>query len=245
MYSGLNGCGAEKANCCEFIEDLIYGVTPEKLQQRAFYRKNLPMLREGGCFKICKHRKTKHNTTATNVSSFLGSMFSGGADKKLSTSGHGKASQGEGVWVSLIDEDTVLEWKTLANENNEPKASRHIPMHTISRTVASKAGSENDDEARKRRLTVEDKNGDVILELEADSAVERDLWVEAMENALEVLKPDLEKERRGVDRSLQLQQKRLDIVDRDRARQERKRKLTKGSKLGMKYTAQAMARAST
>ena len=44
---------------------------------------------------------------------------------------------------------------------------------------------------------------------------------------------------------LQLQQKRLDIEDRDRARQERKRKLTKGSKLGMKYTAQAMARAST
>ena len=250
-YQGVAGRErpSPKAHCCEFVEDLVYGVSEEKRRLRTFYRKNLPMLRDGACFRLVFSGTTKHDTTAQNVwtiASSVFSMFGGGRGGPGGvTSGavnYGATKAGEPIWLSLVEDDTQLEWKTLANEHNKPKAQRRHPLHNISRAVPTYAGDKSSTDGETMRLSFEDKNGDCILCVEADSSVERDLWQAAVENALQVLKPNLDSNRRTADRSLMLEQRRLDIADRDRAREERKKKLTGGKPLGMKYTAQAMAR---
>jgi hypothetical protein len=164
-----NVTSSSTANCCEFFEDLIYGVTPEKKKSRIFYRKQLPLLRAGGMFKLVYVGKSRGSSTlaaaATNyASSVLGMFSSSGSnssqDKNADTSS--RAKLGEGVWVSLVEEDTILEWKTLSNVENKPKAMQHIQLYQIHRASKSRC-NDNSTEAETRRLTLEDNNGDRIV----------------------------------------------------------------------------------
>ena len=103
--------------------------------------------------------------TATNYASSVLGMFSGSGsnssqDKNTDTSS--RAKLGEGIWVSLVEEDTVLEWKTLSNVENKPKAMQHIQLYKIHRASKSHC-NDNSTEAETRRLILEDNNGDRIV----------------------------------------------------------------------------------
>ena len=157
-------------NCCEIIQDLIYGVSEEEKKRRKFYRKQLLLLRAGGMFKLVYVGKSRSGSTlaaATNYASSVLGMFSGsgnssGDSQNKEIDSSSKAKTGEGIWVSIVNDDTTLEWKTLANEENRPKAMQHIQLYKISRASKSHC-NDNAPEAETRRLIFEDKNGDRIV----------------------------------------------------------------------------------
>ena len=179
-----SGGGELSSNkCCELIGDLIYGVSPEKKRGRNFYRKQLPMLRAGGMFKLIYVGKSRGSSTlaaaATNYASSVLGMFSGNSNNNNNNNnnnetGNGldtssKAKLGEGIWLSIIKDDTTLEWKTLANIDNQPKAMQQIPLYQITRASRSHC-TEKSSEAETRRLILEDNNGDRIVSRAAQKA---------------------------------------------------------------------------
>ena len=93
---------------------------------------------------------------------FSGSGSSSGDSQSKEIDSSSKAKTGEDIWVSIVNDDTTLEWKTLANEENQPKAMQHIQLYKISRASKSHC-NDNAPEAETRRLIFEDKNGDRIV----------------------------------------------------------------------------------
>lgn len=156
------------------LEDLIYGVSPEKKRSRKFYRQQLPMLRDGGMFKLVYVGKSRNSSSlaavATNYASSVLGLLSGSKESDSDNSNSyivdtsSKAKIGEGIWVNITKDDTVLEWKTLSNVANEPKAMQRIPLYHISRASKSHC-NDNSTEAETRRLILEDKNGDRIVSI--------------------------------------------------------------------------------
>ena len=80
------------------------------------------------------------------------------------------------------------------------------------------------------------------LELEADSVVERDIWIDSFDASFHFLSSAIKTSEKSANQSLRMERRWQDIQERDRARQARKNKLTNNGKLGLKYTSEAMAR---
>ena len=80
------------------------------------------------------------------------------------------------------------------------------------------------------------------LEIEADSVVERDIWIDNFDASFHFLSSSIQKSEKNANQTLRMERRWQDIQERDRIRQERKNKLTNNGKLGLKYTSEAMAR---
>ncbi|KAE8906446.1 hypothetical protein PF005_g11706 [Phytophthora fragariae] len=159
-----------------------------------------------------------------------------GNDFKKKSSFLGVLSRTENVYLQLNPAATKLMWR----QTPGPSTSEDLPIHRIGKVCPM----------GRLDLILLGQNGQKLLELTAGATSVRDLWVQTLEelclpdqaeqseadakNLNEKLEKQKEKQKEQYwkDRTEELEQRRLDA-------EERKRKI---GVVGMKYTAQAMAR---
>jgi len=177
---------------CRSISDKINGVSALELSKRVWVSKHRPLLEHGMCFTIHQIEKTMLAEVGDHVAGVLSTvggafngLFGGGvkeskSQRRASTNTSGFKFAGEQVMVMLGgNAGRTLKWTCVRNEQNKPIAEGEIDFFNIN--IVKPSGSAA---AFLHGITYLDEKGDVLLELEANSDVEMNSWLEASRAAL-------------------------------------------------------------
>jgi len=85
------------------------------------------------------------------------------------------------IWVKLTEDKTGIHWATLEQKAGKPTEQATIPL------VEIKAMTKKD-----RAIVIRDSSDSVLLEIEASSREEQEKFRIALQEALEVLMPELD-----------------------------------------------------
>eukprot|EP00947_MAST-08B_sp_MAST-8B-sp1_P003111 g3111.t1 len=223
---GSGGGGFLSSWCgCDAVNELIYGVDPEEKQRRAFFKNKAPTLTAGLLFRLVSTEQKEGGLGAK-----IGGWFSGGGKKKQ----QGKAPMDEqDVWVCCDDLFERLEWRTMQNvDGGKPKDAG---------TVALSRVKEAKKEAGSGIITLVDHKEHMLLQIEAMSEADCNMFLLALNECLSVMAGELEasrteEEQRAAGVVAKMQKwKRLE----DRKAEAAAKKKALGN-VGMRYTAQAM-----
>lgn len=146
--------------------------------------------------------------------------------KKAGLLGGSSGTRKEAVWFSVDVGAGELHWQTLAQKNGRPAEEGRIPVSEVLAVRNTGAAVE---------LAIKGQAQPTSLGF--GSTDERDDWSRYLELAVEVLTP--ESERAALDAARDAH-RHLEMDERRRVNEERKKKLSEG--LGMRFTAEAMMR---
>jgi len=127
------------------------------------------------------------------------------------------------IWVKLTEDKTGIHWATLEQKAGKPTEQATIPL------VEIKAMTKKD-----RAIVIRDSSDSVLLEIEASSREEQEKFRIALQEALEVLMPELD----GRTAKDEKRKKRLDELEAKRAEGQRKKDAL--GPVGMTATAKIM-----
>lgn len=144
--------------------------------------------------------------------------------KKVGLFGQGGGMQKVAVWLCLDSEAGAFHWRTLEQKHGRPADEGRLLIYEVLAVRNTGAAVE---------LSVKGQSQATILDF--NTAEERSTWSRYMEMAIEVLTPDSERAALEAARSSQRQ---LEMDERRKANEERKKQLSAG--LGMRFTAEAM-----
>ncbi|KAG7390501.1 hypothetical protein PHYPSEUDO_007727 [Phytophthora pseudosyringae] len=155
-----------------------------------------------------------------------------GNDFKKKSAFLGVLSRTENVYLQLNPAATRLMWR----QTPGPSSSEELPIHRIGKVCPM----------GRLDLVLLGQNGQKLLELTAGTTIVRDVWVQTLE---ELCLPQGEEDNKSLKEKLEKhQEKHKEQYWKDRAEELEKRRLDADERkkkigvIGMKYTAQAMAR---
>ena len=159
---------------------------------------------------------------------FASSIFGRGGSENGSATGGGPTP----VWVSLSVSESAcdIQWKTLENIDQKPKASGSVPLRNVATVKVDS-----------RRLQVFDSASEILLDVEADGTASAQSWQIALDEASDVFEAEIAESASASKGLLHNQRRKLELAQRKRDREDAKKRLGVGD-VGLRFTAEAMAR---
>ena len=206
--------------CCQRLLDVIRGTTPEEIRKRKFQRHHLPLLKAGSSFRLVSLARSAETS---------GSFFSGVTSLFGGTSRGKREAKEVMVWVQLSADRDGIDWHTLAQRKGTPEREGTLELDKIVRVDDS-----DENPSCVRFIGAKDRP---LLEIAAESELECERWVVAVQEAKFALEGESKAGRSVKQGKRRLEARRIEMERRKREADAYKASL---GDIGMVQTARIM-----